>query len=165
MHSGLLVSFGKNLRYLGLKSLTKLGVSRVVLSHNPKLCYLENFRNHFDPPYKYEYRHKNTSSASDCKNDGHVCDELCAKEFGCWGPGPKMCVRCKKLSAGNECVKRCEEKEGFFTQGNKCVPCHPECRQCRGPTANDCEGSCRHVKVSVFWRALRNLPACIFISM
>lgn len=150
--SGLVVTFGKNLRYLGLDNLKDLRVSRVILSHNPKLCYLDKFRNHFEPPYIKVFRAVNTPSVATCNKQGQVCDKACFPKYGCWGPGPRRCVRCKELRAGDACVSRCEDEEGFFTENNKCRPCHPECRKCRGPSAKDCIGPCRNVKVSAFLR-------------
>uniref|UniRef100_A0A1I8BNW2 receptor protein-tyrosine kinase n=1 Tax=Meloidogyne hapla TaxID=6305 RepID=A0A1I8BNW2_MELHA len=61
-------------------------------------------------------------------------------EFGCWGPGPEQCVKCRKYLRDRECVDKCPE-EGYFVDNSKpliCQPCDNQCKVCHGPLPTQC---------------------------
>ncbi|PAA85045.1 hypothetical protein BOX15_Mlig002042g3 [Macrostomum lignano] len=80
------------------------------------------------------------------------CDPQCEPRFGCWGPGPTNCVRCRSVKAGRICLQSCESSPGWFLvnstkllekQGNTtlelmCSRCHHSCAKCDGPGPSNC---------------------------
>lgn len=42
------------------------------------------------------------------------CDKACDKAYGCWGEGPKMCVKCKDYDVDGKCSTICPTEGLFF---------------------------------------------------
>jgi hypothetical protein len=67
---------------------------------------------------------------------GDHCD-LCRKPcLTC--TNATSCLMCadQLLLLGDQCVSECPE--GYYLNDQQCLPCHPICRSCRGPTEDDC---------------------------
>lgn len=135
-----------NFEFLGLSQLRKINVENVQVVMAPNLCYMENFQGRFGSAKVKLFGLK---SLADCKAEGKVCDKNCSPK-GCWGPGRFMCFECRQMTAGNECVSKCESVAGFYSvPGNStCGKCHPQCKAtCRGPGADQCIGGCKFAQV------------------
>lgn len=146
-----------HIQSLGLRSLKRVNGGLVVIHSNPRLCYTHTV------PWNHIIRQPDSGThtiisngnqdARNCAVEGQVCHPLCG-DGGCWGPGPHQCLTCVSFQRGTECVDECNVFEGAvreFTDENRCVPCHSECRpingssSCDGPGADQCR-ECLHVQ-------------------
>ena len=89
------------------------------------------------------------------------CDIKCKTEYGCWGPSSSMCYHCNGVRAGSNCVDKCEDEPGYYTNrinvtnellvydDETCKKCDWLCLQnCTGSGPEKCNGECRFLKVS-----------------
>ncbi|XP_064421448.1 receptor tyrosine-protein kinase erbB-2 [Latimeria chalumnae] len=139
---------------LGLRSLNEISGGLVLIHENPSLCFIDKI------PWSKIFRGSRqgliqlaNKSPQQCVSEGQVCYKLCSNQE-CWGLGPTQCVHCAHFLRGQVCVESCNILEGEireYADGNKCIPCHPEClpqnntKTCKGPGAEDCE-VCTHYK-------------------
>ncbi|KAL6111520.1 erbb3 [Pungitius sinensis] len=155
----LLVMKIPSLTSLGLRSLQKINDGGVYITGNKKLCYQStiNWTSILTGSSRPQRRLKNIKievnrPPDECIDDDQVCDPLCSSD-GCWGPGPNLCMSCRKYSRGGTCVPDCTfltgERREFSTQSGECMPCHPECKvqegkqTCTGPGADQCVACAR----------------------
>nr|ANP44414.1 epidermal growth factor receptor Smed-egfr-2 [Schmidtea mediterranea] len=139
-----------DLEFLGLRKLRRI-FGKFEVHDSPGLCYADTLNwtgnilknNQFDPIYP------------PCNKP---CDSKCDSQ-GCWGPGSHMCYNCRGFRAVYNCVDRCEDEPGFYTNTSAikkytdnyddgiCQRCHPLCLQnCTGPRPTNCIGGCRYFK-------------------
>ncbi|XP_034255203.1 epidermal growth factor receptor isoform X2 [Thrips palmi] len=73
------------------------------------------------------------------------CHPRCKKCTG-YGFHEQVCQECTKFKRGEQCEDECLQDHFAVNGSQECVPCHPECRGCRGPQASDCF-NCRNYKI------------------
>ena len=73
------------------------------------------------------------------------CNEMCAPNTGCSGPGLTECRQCRDVEYQSECVERCPPGT-YVSPNSTCLQCSEECDECNGPTATDCV-NCRHFEL------------------
>ncbi|VBB28142.1 unnamed protein product [Acanthocheilonema viteae] len=150
----------QNLKELGLRSLKSIKNGRVYIGRNEKLCYLSSINEYWkeimdtDNISSWIISYKN---GEQCTNG--QCDENCEKNFGCWGNGPRMCVKCIDYNVDGKCSNICPT-EGFYMVNKNCSKCHPQCKTCNGSTEQDCI-TCRNVRIQQGnkWECLAECPA------
>ncbi|KAI1729731.1 receptor L domain-containing protein [Ditylenchus destructor] len=132
-----------DLKWLGLKSLRKIKNGLVSVSQNRNLCYsysipFNGFLGVKDSVWKANM------NTTECENLGRKCHPTCDSTLGCWGPGPKMCVRCRQYTRDGQCSDSCPA-EGYFLldDGRTCERCHEQCLTCYGTEATQCH-KCRN---------------------
>ncbi|XP_040921570.1 melanoma receptor tyrosine-protein kinase-like [Toxotes jaculatrix] len=144
----------KHLRWLGLRSLKEVSAGRVMLKDNLQLCYTQQdqwtrlFRSRDQTIIM-----RDNAPPDVCKQQNQTCDEECT-DGGCWGPGPTMCVSCRRFDRRGRCVAFCNLLQGEPREAElngSCVACDPECLlktgilTCRGPGPDQCS-QCAHFK-------------------
>ncbi|XP_068200038.1 melanoma receptor tyrosine-protein kinase-like isoform X2 [Antennarius striatus] len=150
----LVVMSGTHLRWLGLRSLEEVSAGQVMIKNNTHLCYTRPVQ------WPRLFRSgdqtvtmKNNMSPDVCRQQNQTCDPECTDE-GCWGPGPTMCVSCRRFNRRGRCVTSCNLLQGEPREveaNSSCVECHPECLlmtgapTCSGPGPDLCS-LCAHVK-------------------
>ena len=65
------------------------------------------------------------------------CNEMCASNTSCSGPGPTQCDQCRDVSYNMECIESCPPNT-YDDQNRICLQCHEQCNNCTGPTATEC---------------------------
>ncbi|KAL7373850.1 hypothetical protein ABVT39_015874 [Epinephelus coioides] len=144
----------KHLRWLGLRSLKEVSAGRVMMKDNSQLCYTgpdqwtRLFRSNDQTTSM-----RNNAPPEVCEQQNQTCDLECTDD-GCWGPGPTMCVSCRRFNRRGRCVALCNLLQGEPREvevNGSCVECHPECLLQRGTPA--CHGlgpdqcsQCAHFK-------------------
>ncbi|ESO07613.1 hypothetical protein HELRODRAFT_190996 [Helobdella robusta] len=80
-----------------------------------------------------------------------VCRRCHAECETCRGPGSSMqygCSKCRNFKEKDVCVRSCSL--GWYADGvdgsDECFRCHPLCRTCNGPSADNCT-SCMHFAI------------------
>ncbi|XP_061614431.1 melanoma receptor tyrosine-protein kinase-like isoform X10 [Phyllopteryx taeniolatus] len=142
------------LRWLGLRSLKEVSAGRVTLKDDPQLCYTrgEQWTRLFRSSDQ-SVTLRNLASPQLCQEQNRTCHPQCSPA-GCWGPGPAMCVSCRRFERRGRCVASCNllrgEPREVAVKGS-CVECHPECLPtdgtptCHGEGPDRCS-RCAHVR-------------------
>lgn len=89
-------------------------------------------------------------------NSCEPCDGMC-KECSL---SANHCIECHDhdvLSEGS-CVSICPVGTFLQFDTQSCVPCHPSCKTCTGPTADDCTG-CKDASVMANSKCLASCPS------
>ncbi|CAG9529879.1 unnamed protein product [Cercopithifilaria johnstoni] len=162
----LLITSNQNLKELGLRSLKRIKNGRVYIGKNEKLCFLDSITER----WKEIMQMDNISYSVAIKRNGQkcsnttICDDNCDKRYGCWGEGPRMCVKCSNYDVDGECSSNCPT-EGFYLVNQKCLKCHPQCKTCNGPTERDC-ATCRNVRIQQGseWECIAECPKLYYFD-
>ncbi|CAK5079274.1 unnamed protein product [Meloidogyne enterolobii] len=181
----LLIFGDPQLKWLGLRSLSNITHGNVFVRNNSNLCYSQSipFKQIFGINQSFWI---NNGNETDCGNfsrflmstncivakclltkcpvtkylvtkNQHQCDQNCAKEFGCWGPGPEQCVKCKKYLREKECLDKCPD-QGYFVDNSKpliCQPCNDQCKICHGPLPTQCS-ICKTYHIWILQNSINN---------
>ena len=141
-----------SLTSLNLRSLRKIRSGSVAILENKELCFTSKieWQKIMKSPSHNTLLQANKEDQQ-CINQGHVCHPQCSGE-GCWGPGNKLCLSCKKFQVEDECVASCDPNIGLYksSEANKCMKCDEECElTCSGPGPGNCD-RCAHTKDGPF---------------
>uniref|UniRef100_A0A5K3FKI9 receptor protein-tyrosine kinase n=1 Tax=Mesocestoides corti TaxID=53468 RepID=A0A5K3FKI9_MESCO len=134
--SPLSIIHNRHLEYLGLSSLTFVGVRKggIHIAYNPKLCFVDTInwqqlmwspaalrtrmvRRQRQVAFPVTFPNRPTV---DCVAEGQQCDaSVCALADGCWGPGPENCFTCahwyiQDRGEPNRCVRNCSLIDGGY---------------------------------------------------
>ncbi|VDP13893.1 unnamed protein product [Onchocerca flexuosa] len=158
----LLVTSNHNLKELGLRSLKKIKNGRVYVGNNPKLCYLDTMKDYWKEIMQRDVTTDlkiiNNQLQDVCEFIGKICDKTCDQNYGCWGEGPSMCVKCADYEMDDKCSAFCPS-EGYYVAGEKCQRCQSECKTCNGPTTLNCT-ECLNIRIQQGnnWECLAKCP-------
>lgn len=141
-----------SLTYLGLISLKP--IRNIVVEHNHNLCVnsSESFWRKMMPGKEGIFKVSNNKPEEECGS----CDEECDQNFGCWGPGPGYCKKCRNVfdTRSRQCVESCAGDQ-YVNQG-VCADCHQDCcpQGCSGPHNNGGPEGCNPCPKPLvrFWR-------------
>ncbi|VDN83972.1 unnamed protein product [Brugia pahangi] len=163
----LLITSNQNLFELGLRSLREIRNGYVYIGRNEKLCYVDSLKEH----WKKILQTNDTSrliltDKNDvyCTKNRKFCHHTCNKIYGCWGEGPKMCIKCIGYSVDGKCSATCPP-ERYYIKDKNCHKCHPQCKSCNGPTARDCI-ACMNVRMQQRnkWECISECPKTHYVD-
>uniref|UniRef100_A0A1I8EAZ3 receptor protein-tyrosine kinase n=1 Tax=Wuchereria bancrofti TaxID=6293 RepID=A0A1I8EAZ3_WUCBA len=163
----LLITSNQNLFELGLRSLREIRNGRIYIGRNEKLCYVDSLKEY----WKKIMQTNDTSrliladkNSIYCIRNKKFCHHTCNKIYGCWGEGPKMCIKCIGYSVDGECSATCPP-ERYYIKDKKCHKCHPQCKSCNGPTARDCI-ACMNVRIQQRnkWECMMECPKTHYVD-
>uniref|UniRef100_A0A8R1Y3H9 receptor protein-tyrosine kinase n=1 Tax=Onchocerca volvulus TaxID=6282 RepID=A0A8R1Y3H9_ONCVO len=163
----LLVTSNHNLKQLGLRSLKKIKNGRVYIGNNPKLCYLDTINDYWKEIMQgnvtTDLKIISNQLPNVCENVGKICDETCDENYGCWGEGPTMCVKCADYEMDDKCSSFCPS-EGYYVEGKKCQKCQSQCKTCNGPTTLNCT-ECLNIRMQQGnnWECLAKCPTTHYL--
>ena len=94
-------------------------------------------------------RHSAEKDLNNLKLEGKAackkCHPLCKKCTG-FGFHKEVCDVCMNYIQNDQCVQKCSDGHYVNKANNTCLPCHSECRDCYGPTSNNCN-ACKNFKL------------------
>jgi len=81
--------------------------------------------------------HRDTENTTFCLD----CNDMCAPDTNCSGPGPTQCSECRFVRYQSECIVECPQDTYLANNNNTCQMCHSLCDMsagCTGPLATEC---------------------------
>jgi len=101
--------------------------------------------------------HNDTQNTTFCLD----CDDMCAPNTTCSGPGPEQCTECRYVRYRGVCIDDCPRENTYLANNNNtCQMCHPLCDMsagCTGPLSSDCM---RCANFSIV-NSMTGLPQCV----